>query len=371
MPNNSPGDGSIYQRKDGRWQASLQVNGKRRTVYAKTKTEAAKKLAQLRGQAASGALPDPGRRTVNDLLDLWLETGAPNWKPRTLVNYRWFADTHVRPALGHVRLSRLEPGSLQSLYAKLQADSPSVADRVHRMLHCACKLAALWGWLPANPCERVVPPRYKAERKELWTAEELAAFLAGTQEHWLGPLWLLAVCSGCRIGELLALTWQDVDLSSGTVTINKAGQHIKGQWVVTTPKTKSGMRTVTLPPEGKAALKRQRVQQNQWRLKAGPDWTDTALVFSQRNGQPLHTSVAAHLLKKQCQRLGLPPLTPHGLRHLHASLLLREGLPLPEVSRRLGHANSAITGAIYAHAIGNDDTRAARAISKALAGGAF
>ena len=370
MSRRTTGEGTVYQRQDGRWTAALTVGGKRRTVYGKTRAEAARKLAELRRQASAGSLPDPGKRTIADLLDAWLSAVAPTLKPRTLADYRQVATLYILPVLGTVRLSKVEPSQLQSLYAGLQAKSKHRAARkVHAVLHRAFTLAVLWRWLADNPANRVLPPAYHARRKALWNREELATFLAGTQDHWLQPLWMVALASGCRIGELLALTWQDVDLSAATISVNKAGQHIAGQWVVSTPKTASGARTLTLPPEGLAALRRQKAQQAQWRLQAGPEWTPSGLVFTGDTGKPLHASDVANAMRKQCLRLGLPPVTPHGLRHLHASLLLAQGLPVPAVSARLGHANPSITMAVYAHAIGKGDAAAAEAIGRVLAGG--
>lgn len=365
MARRSPGEGSIYQRQDGTWVASLQVDGRRRAVYGSTRKEAADKLASLKGKG--GPLPDPGKRTLSDLLDAFIEASAPNWKPRTLSHYQGVADTYIRPALGKVRLSRLSPDRLQLLYAALQSEGKHrTAQQVHALLHRAFRLAVLWRWVAENPADRVLRPAYKAQRREVWTSSELPAFLEGTQGHWLQPLWTLLVCTGCRLGEALALEWTDV--AGNSIAITKTGQHIRGQWTVTAPKTKAGTRTISLPPEGVAALKRQRVQQLEWRLRAGPDWTDTGLVFCGRAGKPLHSSTVAHALKRECERLGLPPLSPHGLRHLHASLLLREGLPLPEVSRRLGHAHSGITASVYSHALAGDDRAATAAIGRALGG---
>ncbi|NPV07577.1 MAG: tyrosine-type recombinase/integrase [Anaerolineae bacterium] len=366
MGKRSPGEGSVFQRKDGRWQASLQVNGRRRVVYGKTRAEASRKLAELRQQASGGVLPDPGRRTLSDLMDAWLETSAPNWKPKTGSDYRWLCERHLAD-LGRVKLSRLEPHRLQSLYADLQSQGKHrTAQRIHGMLHKALSLAVLWGWLPENPADRVLRPQCRVEQREVWSPEELAAFLAGTAGHWLQSLWVLLLASGCRLGEALALEWTDVQGS--VVNITKAGQYVRGEWVVTEPKTKAGSRTVSLPPEGTAALKRQRVVQAEWRLRAGPAWTDSGLVFTGETGRPLHASVVSHALRRECRRLGLPEVTPHGLRHQHASLLLSEGLPLPEVSRRLGHAHSGITAQVYSHALAGDDSAATRAISRALSG---
>ena len=368
---NSPGQGTIVQRKDGRWQASIMLNGKRRTVYGKTKAEAVRKLAQLRGQASScGTLPDPGKRTVNDLLDLWLETAAPTLKPRTLANYNAFCNAYIRPTLGNVRLSRLSPDQLQSLYAHLQAQGHRrTAQIVHNILHRALQMAVLWRWLPENPADRVLRPSYRPRRKELWTAEELAAFLAGTREHWLHPLWVFLTTAGCRLGEALALRWEDVDLQAQAAHISRTLHRIAGQWVFTEPKTKSALRVITLPPEAISALRKQKAQQSAWRLRAGPEWQDHGLVFSGLHGQPMQQSVVNHALQRECARLGLPVLSAHAFRHMHASLLLSQGLPLTQVSRRLGHANTNITATIYAHALEHADEQAARAISRVLAAG--
>jgi integrase len=361
------GDGCITKRKDGRWQAALVVNCKRRIVYGRTKAEARKKLAELRQQVArTGTLPEPGRRTVADLLEAWLEVAAQSLKPATLESYRDVARLHIIPAIGGVKLSKLEPLHLQKLYTHLERHGKRrTGQKCHALLHRAFRIATLWGWLAENPAARVLRPRYTPQRRELWTAEELAAFLAGTREHWLHPLWTLAIATGARLGELLALGWDDVDLQAQTARICKTLHRIGHEWVFTEPKTRSAVRVITLPPEAISALRKQKAQQSAWRLRAGPEWQDHGLVFSGLHGQPLCQSTVNHALRRECLRLGIHVLSAHSLRHLHASLLLAEGLPLPEVSRRLGHANPNITATIYAHAISTEDM-AAQAIGRVL-----
>jgi integrase len=196
----------------------------------------------------------------------------------------------------------------------------------------------------------------------------LALFLDSAKEHWLYPLWLLAVATGARVGELLALQWSDVDFRACVISIAKAGQYIDGRWVVTEPKTQSSSRVVTLPAAAVAALHRQKSQQLQLKLRAGQCWQERGLVFTQRNGAPLHATDVANAFRKLCQKLQLRPIRIHDLRHLHASLLLREGLSLADVSKRLGHANVHVTASIYAHAIDRGDERAAVAIGRVLHG---
>ena len=365
----SPGEGSIVQRRDGRWQASLMTDGLRKTVYGKTRREAFARLNELQKQAAiAGRLPDPRTRTVGDLLDAWLETLEPNVKASTLDHYRLLADTYVRPVLGTVKLTRLTADRIQRLYSKLQRKGHKrTAQLVHCVVHQACDLAVRWRWLAENPDDRTVHPSYRSKRKEVWTHPELAAFLEGIEGHWLAPLWVMAIASGCRLGELLGLGWRDVSLDEGTMRVTKTLQRVKGSYQLGTPKTVNGERTLTLPQEAVAALREQKRQQVQWWQEAGQEWEIWGLVFTGKTGRPLHRSVIAHALRRECQRLGVSELTPHGLRHLHASLLLQEGLPVPVVAQRLGHANPAITMAVYAHVVQRGDQAAAAAMESVFA----
>ncbi len=364
----SQGEGSIFQRKDGRWQASLQVAGVRRTVYGKTRREVAQKLADLRRQAAGG-LPAPGKRTLSDLLAAWLETAAPTLRPKTLHNYRRLCDLHILPALGTVRLAKLDPVRIERLLAGIQAQGHGrTAQHVYAVLHQACDFGLRWRWLSENPLDRVQRPAHRAARKAMWTQEQLQAFIEGSREHWLFPLWYTLLAGGCRVGELLALTWGDVDLNAGTLHIAKTLQRLAGQIAIGDPKTEAGERTIALPAEAVRVLKAQRGRQALQRIQAGDGWqNDHDLVFTGLAGQPLHVSTVEHALQRECRRLGLPHLTPHGLRHMHASLLLAEGLPVPAVSARLGHANPSITMTIYAHEVRGRD-QSAEVIGRALGG---
>ncbi|HEX2988969.1 MAG TPA: site-specific integrase [Chloroflexota bacterium] len=363
------GVGSVYQRKsDGRWVAKLGNDGKPITRYAATEKEAKTILVALQRECGqNGTLATPGNRTVNDLLDLWLQTAQPNLKPRTFHDYQARCKRHLRPVLGHVKLSKLSPERVQAFYTKLlSCGIEREALYSHAMLHRACKMAVLWGWLAQNPCDRVIRPKHQAERKEMWSIEELHRFLEGTRDQWLHPLWVVAASTGCRLSELQGLRWQDVDLAASTLRVSRSLHRIEGQWVESTPKTRAGNRTMVLPAAAVAALKGQRAQQAEWRLKAGPQWQDTALVFTGEHGQPLAQSTVQKAMHREIERLDLPPLTPHGLRHMAASLLLSKGLPVPAVSARLGHASPNITMSIYAHAMKQQDQQAAALMQEVM-----
>ena len=124
MANRSPGEGTVFQRQDGRWQASLQLDGTRKTVYGKTRSEVQKKLAALREQASRGTLPDPGRRTVADLLDAWIAASEPTWKPRRTADVCHYTEYHIKPAIGKLRLSKLTAAAVQRFYNSLNKDTP-------------------------------------------------------------------------------------------------------------------------------------------------------------------------------------------------------------------------------------------------------
>jgi len=362
------GEGTAFLRKDGRWQASLQLEGVRQVVYGRTEGEARKKLHDLQRQASSHGLADAGKRTVADLMAAWLELSAPNWRPRTLADRQMTCRLHILPRLGTVRLSRLTPVRIQAAYTDLQAQGKlRTALKVHVALHRACKMAVLWGWLSHNPCEHVLRPGYHAPRKMIWSAEELGHFLDGAREHPFYPLWLLAVTTGGRLGELLGLTWDDLDLAAGRLTIRQSVQRVAGEWVFGNPKTRAGERIIGLPRETVMELKRHRACQVEQRLRMGGNWHNLNLVFTAQNGDVSCPSVAQHNLRRECQRLELLPIGMHGLRHLHASLLLNEGVPIPAVSQRLGHATPGVTMTIYAHEVKRrGEDQATEAIGRAL-----
>jgi integrase len=367
------GEGSISQRANGRWQASIQLDGRRRTVYGLTRQEASAKLEALKRQASdAGAVAMPGKRTMNDLLDAWLAVKAPTLKARTYADYAAIADVYIRPALGAVALARLTPDRIARLYAKWQAAGKGrTARKIHQVLRPALAMAVRWAWLAVNPCERVDAPKWQAAPKAVWSRAELAAFLAGTEGHWLRPLWLAALGSGLRLGELLALTWDDIDLAAGALSVTKSAQVIAGERVTSTPKTRAGVRRVTLPGDVVAALRAHRATQAAQRLAApwhgdGPAWLGGELVFTNPSGGPLRASVVEQAQRRLCAKLDIPRLTPHGLRHCHASLLLAGGLAITDVSKRLGHGSAAITLKVYAHAIEGSDGGAADVIGRAM-----
>lgn len=313
------------------------LGGVSRSATYPTEREAFSALQQWRLEAArDGGLAHPGDRTLADLCAAWLESA--HLRETTRHHYRAQLALHVLPTLGSVKLARLTPDRIQRLYATLQ---PATAAHVHRILHRALAVGARWRWLSYNPADLVERPRHRAKRPDVWTADQLRAFLAGCVGQPQGDLLVVLATSGLRLGEALALTWADVGPAGVSVNVN-------GTWrrgVVNPPKTAAGRRTVLLPLAARDALARRMAEVGH------PKPTDRIFPTDERTAQKAMATL--------CARLGLPRLTPHGLRHLHASVLLAEGVPLPEVAARLGHAHSGITLSIYAHSIGSQNASVA------------
>lgn len=367
MPRRANGEGNIRRKPDGRWEASIMLNGRRYWTSASAQSLVRTKLDDIKRRHQTGSLVEPRALTLSSFLDLWLEAGRADWKPRTLVGYESLLENYWRPQFGHVRLQRLTAPMLAAAYAQWRDERDVTGGtllNVHRCIHRALRVAVLWGFLPSNPADRVEPPKARRRRPNLWSIAQLQVFLrSGAHEDPWGTLWYLLIGSGCRLGEALALRWTDVDFEAGAITIERNASWVRGERLVVAPKTPAGRRTVQLPQHAIARLR----QWNECQVAKPTDNSVNGYVFTLHGGKlpsPDHVRTA---FRRACNRANVPVVRVHDLRHLSASLLLSEGLPLPALSRRLGHANTAVTASTYAHAIHERDAAVAM-IERALDG---
>lgn len=342
---------TIRQRSDGRYEARVRFPERRYSVYGKTEAEVRAKLAELERRLALDQ-PPPAHLTVRQLAERWLETERRRWKPRTYADYQRLLERHVYPAIGRVRLRQLTADRLQRL---CDAVPGRAASQVYRALHRCFALAVRWGYLGSNPLDRVTPPVYRPPRPDVPDVEGLQRLF----QHCLdssddyAPLVGLTLLVGWRLGEALALRWDDVDLAEGLVHIRRSGQWLDGQWVETPPKTRAGHRTVAIGALGVRLFKRQKAVVARRKLAAGSAWKEHDLVFPSTTGRPLSSDRVSAAVRRLCRASGLAAMHFHGLRHAAACLGLAAGVPLADVSKRLGHASPAITMSVYAHAIGD------------------
>ncbi|HOR01112.1 MAG TPA: site-specific integrase [Anaerolineae bacterium] len=367
----SGGEGSIFQRRqDGRWVGAYQMDGRRHTVYGKTRSEVAEKLRAIQTQARqAGRLPDAGRLTVAEYLRQWLAQAEDRLRPTTKADYHVMAEKHINSRIGNTRLLRLDPLRLSRFYSTLAQDGMSARRRqmVHGFLHKALGDAHRWGLLPNNPATLVDVPKRERKELKLWAPGQVSAFLQAVQAGESGQYaYLLGflLASGARIGEALGLRWSDVDLDAATVRIERQITEVHCRPIEQAPKTESGIRTIALPAWGVELLRRQKAQVNEWRLASGHahDWPER--VFTASVGSvPLRGNVkrALHAL---CDRFGLPRIRVHDLRHISLSLLAGAGVSVKDLQRRAGHSTPRMTLEVYTHVLSDNERQAAQLLDR-------
>jgi integrase len=358
------GEGSIYRRSDGRWVAVLDLGwreGKRarKYFYGTTREQVARKLARALARHQQGYEFANERLTVEQFLGRWLEAKQGTVSLGTWRRYEELVRLHVNPRIGKRRLARLKPDQLQSFYTELQANrSPATVLKVHRMLHSAFKLAVRWDAMPQNITELVLaPPTRQRHEFDTFTAEQARSLLKAVQGDRLEALYVLAITTGMRQGELLGLRWQDVDLQRRRLQL------------VRQLKTRQSRRAVVLPELAATALVDHHDRQAAEREQQGAGWEEHGLVFPNTVGGPLDP----HNLRQRSffpllDRAGLPRIRFHDLRHSCATLLLSEGVHPKIVSDLLGHSQIGITLDLYSHVTVTMQAVAAEAMGRLLGG---
>jgi integrase len=369
------GEGGISRRKDGLYMARYTIQtatgAKRKAVYGKTRKEAAEKLTKALADRDMGLVFEGENRTLAAFLDGWLDgTVKGSVKATTYESYERLIRCHIRPELGRHKLKSLAPDHVQALYQR-KLDSglaPGTVRQIHSVLSRALDQAVKWGLVPRNVCKATTPPKPDSEEIKPLDAQQARQLLKAASGERFEALYVLAVTAGLRIGELLALRWQDVDLeaSGATLRVRRTKSTAKSGPVFTTPKNGKG-RSIRLTRHAVEALKAHRATQNAERLKAGVLWGDYGLVFCTHGGRPLDShNVARTSFKPLLKRADLPDIRFHDLRHTCATLLLSRGHHPKLVQELLGHASVALTLDRYSHVLPGMGDQTAAAMEAAL-----
>jgi integrase len=364
------------------------ATGKRR-YYTKAGF-ATKKAAQEALSAAITKLSEttyvqPSKLTVGAFLQQeWLPATHARLRPSTRANYETNLSIHVVPALGQIRLQQLTPARLATFYGELLAGgrrdgkglAPKTVRNIHALLHRALRDAVRWGYLARNVADAVDPPRLDSPEMQVWTPQQLRAFLTHVRHDRLYALWLLVATTGMRRGEVAGLRWSDVDFTTGRVSPRRPRVVVNYAVHEGNPKTAKGRRSLALDPATVAALRDHQARQAEEKSTVGSGYLDSGLVFTWPDGRPLHPDVITGWFKRharkvvwsngQGQQVGLPPIRLHDVRHSYASAALAAGIPAKVVSERLGHAAVGITLDTYSHVLPGLDERAADVVARLI-----
>lgn len=377
--------GHVRRRGKRSWELKFDIGtdpltGKRLTRYHSfkgTKREAQVELTRLMASAVDGNYVDPSKLTLTEYLDRWeRDWAAVHVSPKTMERYHELLKIHVRPHLSGVRLQRLRPINLGELYAKLLRAgrhgiglSPRTVGHVHRVLHKALVVAGEWGLIANNPADVAKPPPATAPEIDILTEDQVRATLRSLRGRAIYPIVSLALGSGMRRGELLALTWGDIDLGSGRVRVEHSVEQTKAGLRLKAPKSRHGRRRIALPSSVVEELRAHRIARQELHLRHGlGKLLDDAYVFPNLAGGLRSPNALTKEWARAVTACNLPGVSLHALRHTHASQLIASGMDVLTISRRLGHGSPTITLAVYGHLFTNTDDRAAQIIEAAFAG---
>ena len=349
------GEGSVYRRKDGSWCGILTVGwspeGKqlRRYIYRSDKTAVLEALDKLRADLRSGLPIDSPRMNLADFLARWLEDAVRvRVRSSTYRRHQDLVRLYIAPRLGGVPLGRVTPMHIQNLLADLERGqkSPRLRQMVYATLHAALNRAVRWNLVARNPCDAAEKPRAPRPEMKTWTVAQVNQFLAAAQQDRLYALYVLALTTGMRQGELLGLSWPDMDLKAGTVSVRR---QLTQDLQLLEPKTAAARRLIVLPEVAVAALRKHRARMLAEGHLSG-DGNPQHLVFVDTVGHPLRQS---NLLRRSffplMKQAGVPRIRFHDLRHTSATMLLAQGVHPKIVQERLGHAQIGMTLDTYSH----------------------
>jgi integrase len=369
------GEGSITRRKDGLYMARYTVQtatgSKRKALYGKTRSEVAAKLSKALADRESGLTFDADNMTIRKYLARWLSDSVKGTvRISTFERHEQIVRAHLVTAFGRMKLKSLTPAHVRSLHREKLEDglAPATVRKIHSTLHKALSQAVADGLISRNAADVKAPRPAPDEMRPLSEAEARTFLDAAREaEDRFEALYVLAITTGLRRGELLGLRWDDADLDRGTLRVGRALVREGGRYVLGETKTKRGRRRVNLTPRTVAALKAYRKGQLEQRVKVGSLYENHNVIFSSEKGTPLSPeNLVNRSFKPLLKRAELPEIRFHDLRHTCATLLLGRGVHPKIVQELLGHATIAMTLDTYSHYLPPMGDQASGAMGDAL-----
>ena len=349
-------EGTIYQRESGSWRAQVSIDGERLSCTRETREECQDWLFEMRGKVKQGLSYNATQITVKNFFSEWLSIKKTSLRPKTFKQYQQIGRDYITPRIGETKLIELDPHHIQSLYNHHVQKGVGLRtiQLTHAVLHGCLNHALKLGLLGRNPSDAVEVP--KPIQKELVVLDEnqIQQLLIAVQSSKpdFQAFYQIALSTGMRQGELLGLKWKDCDWDKRRIHVRRQLKTVPNEGLVlTSPKTKSSIRTVIIGKKVWQTLKGHYKFQLQKKKKAGDQWSDKDLIFCEDNGAPIRARKIIREFKELLELAGLPEIRFHDLRHTAATQMLTNGADPITVSKRLGHSKPSTTMDIYGHAV--------------------
>ncbi|GAA3894207.1 site-specific integrase [Streptomyces lacrimifluminis] len=367
---NANGEGTIYQRKDGRWVSSVWVQTtsgepKRKYLYGKTRAEVSKKLTEVKAKDDQG-IPTPDKAwKLSPFLDYWLEEVVKKEDAlRTYEEYESISRLYLKPEIGSTTLTSIRVQTVQTLLSRLleHGKSPRRVQTVKTTLSAALTYAMSKEWIGRNVARLATTPKYKPKKVVPWTVEEAQRFWEVAKEHRLAAAWGLATFYGLRRGEILGLRWQDVNLAAGEIQlVQQLHKVVAGEPITGPLKTDSSERTLPILGVIREGLARM----NDERGRRPPSEHD--LVFTTSKGTPISPrNFSDHMFKRLCKLAGVRWIKFHHTRHTATSMLELLGVSPKVAQVIMGHSSVLTTQHYYTHVYTDQVTSALQLVEQKL-----
>ena len=320
----------------------------------------------------------PGKTTMAEFLEKWLkEYARPNLAPRTTEGYESIMRQHLIPKLGSIRLTLLKPEHIQAYCTEAlsagrcdghgKSLNPLTVRHHHMALHKALETAVKWGLISRNPADAIDPPRFARTEMKTMNEDDVTRFLEAAKNTPYYPIFYLALYTGMRRSEILALRWNDVDLLGCQVSVSRSVHCLRDRSIAfRQPKSAKGRRMIALSPSTAIMLREYKARQDAQRKALSAKLEESDLLFARPNGSPMLPDTISQAWAKLARKTGFDGIRLHDARHTHASIMLEKGIHPKVVQERLGHASIQTTMDTYSHVMPGLQERAAEAFDRAI-----
>lgn len=371
------------KKVQNRWQIIIELgtNSKgerlrRYETFEGIKKDAQARLTGILNDLNKGSYIEPTKIKLDQYITEWLESYKHNLSHSTVQGYKVNIDNHIIPELGSFPLQQINPMQIQKFYDRLMKKplrngkiglSPKSIKYIHNTLHEALEHAVRMQLIDKNPASLVITPKIKKYKASIYDEQMTLELLLKAKDTDMEVPISIAVGLGLRRGELLALTWSDIDFKQKKLEVQQNLIYTtEGKLEFKEPKTESGVRTLEIPENLIQILKRHELKQKEYKLLFGKEYKNNNLIVCHEDGSPFIPSSFSHKFERFLNSNGLPKLRLHDLRHTNASLMLQYGVPAKVASERLGHSSIGITLDLYSHVIGNMQKDAADKIDEGI-----